>query len=164
MAIISKKKFNKIEFYKFKAQGTIFSKQILDRFIEKGFLVGYLGNAVYINTHLVATYKKEKGKRVKILNKQFEQLLGFVKEKIKEGKEIILGGDFNFNSNSRNYKEITKILVDNTLKPILKIKSEYKYGQRDFIFSSKKESENYEEPLYPFYVSDHPGVSVELIS
>jgi hypothetical protein len=56
LVIISKKEFDKIEFHKFESQGTIFTRQITDRIIEKGFLVGYIGDRVYINTHLVCTY------------------------------------------------------------------------------------------------------------
>jgi exonuclease III len=174
LTIISKKELDKIEFYKFKAQGAIFSLQITDRLIEKGFLVGYLGNTVYMNTHLLSTYGRQSGNNVKSLNKQFEQLFDFVKEKIKEGKKIIVGGDFNFNPNSKNYKEITKILNDETIPPKLKIdqeippklkiKPKYDSEQIDFIFSSKKKCKNYKEPIYPIFVSDHPGIGIELLS
>ncbi len=167
LIIISKKKFDKIEFYKFKEQGRIFSKQIIDRIIEKGFLVGYKGKEVYINTHLVATYRNESGKTVENLNKQFQELLKFIKQQIKKKKKIILAGDFNFTPHSNNYKSITKLLTDNTKKPEKQIKTEhrkkYHYGEKDFIFSSFKKSKNYSEPSYPIFVSDHPGISVEII-
>lgn len=114
LAIISKKKFDKIEFYKFKEQGSIFSKQLIDRIIEKGFLVGYKGKEVYINTHLVATYRNERGKAVENLNRQFEELLKFIKQQIKQKNKIILAGDFNFTPHSKNYKLITDLLTDNT--------------------------------------------------
>lgn len=166
LVIISKKKFNKLEFYKFKEQGRIFSKQMIDRIIEKGFLVGYSGKEVYINTHLVATYRKEGGKSVENLNKQFNELLDFIKKKIKQRKKIILAGDFNFTSHSNNYKQITKLLQDNTIKQKKEIRvrnrKKYHYGDKDFIFSSFKKSKNYFEPSYPIFVSDHPGIGIEL--
>ncbi|GEM_PF-6297848 len=166
LAIISKKKFSKIEFYKFKEQGSILSKQLIDRIIEKGFLVGYRGKEVYINTHLVATYRNENGKTVENLNKQFQELLRFIKQQIKQKKKIILAGDFNFTPHSENYKLITKLLLDNTKRPEKQIKREHKkryhYGEKDFIFSSFKKSKNYSEPSYPIFVSDHPGIGIEL--
>lgn len=163
LAIISKKEFDKIEFHKFKAQGTIFSRQIFDRIIEKGLLVGYIENKIYINTHLICPYGKESGENVENLNKQFEQLLNFVKEKIKEGKEIILGGDFNFGRNSKNYIKITKLLTDNTTHP--KITSKFDSNEQiDFIFSSEKGSNNYTPSAYNIFVSDHLGIGTELIS
>jgi exonuclease III len=166
LVIISKKKFNKLEFHKFREQGRLLSKQIVDRIIEKGFLVGYSGNEVYINTHLVATYRKEGGKSVENLNRQFNELLKFIKEKIKQKKKIILAGDFNFTPHSNNYKQITKLLQDNTIRKKKEIRAEhrkkYHYGEKDFIFSSFKKSKNYSEPAYPIFVSDHPGISVEI--
>lgn len=167
LAIISKKEFDMVEFYKFKEQGTLFTLQITDRLIEKGFLVGYLGETAYINTHLLSTYGKQNGKNVKCLNKQFEQLFDFLRRIIKEGKKIILGGDFNFNRNSKNYKEIIKILNDETIPPKSKTnlkQIKYDYGEIDFIFSSNRKSKNYTEPIYPIFVSDHPGIGIELIS
>lgn len=164
LIIISKRKFEKIEFHKFKSQGRIFSKQIVDRLIEKGFLAGYFENFIYINTHLVCTYNEKKGKKEKILNQQLEQLLIFIKEQIKKGKKIILGGDFNFNQDSKNYKKITELLIDNTKKLREKIKKRYPHGQIDFIFSSEKNSKDYNGPEHPLYISDHPGIEIELIS
>ncbi len=168
LAIISKKKFDKLEFYKFKEQGRIFNRQIVDRIIEKGFLVGYKGKEVYINTHLVATYRKEGGKSVENLNRQFQELLLFIKERIKERKKVVLAGDFNFTSHSKNYKQITSLLEDNTKRQKKEIKAEhrkkYHYGDKDFVFSSFKKSKDYFEPAYPIFVSDHPGIGVELIS
>jgi endonuclease/exonuclease/phosphatase family metal-dependent hydrolase len=163
LIILSKRKFEKIEFHKFKKQGKIFSKQIVDRLIEKGFLVGYLENFVYINTHLVCTYNEKNGKKAKALDQQFEQLLKFIKEQMKKGKKMILGGDFNFNQNSKNYKKITELLIDNTKGLRKKIKKRYPHGQIDFIFSSEKNSKDYNGPEYPLYISDHPGIEIELV-
>lgn len=163
LAIISRKEFDKIEFHKFKVQGAIFSRQILDRIIEKGFLAGYIEDKIYINTHLIYTYNKEYGKNVENLNKQFEQLLNFVKEKIREGKDVILGGDFNFGRDSKNYKKITNILTDNTTHP--KITSKFNSNKQiDFIFSSEKSSKNYMPSDYHIFVSDHSGIGISLIS
>lgn len=162
LAIISKKKFDKIEFYKFGEQGVFFSRQIFDRLIEKGFLAAYSQKTIYIDTHLIATYESENGRKVEILNKQFRQLLKFIIKKKKEGFKIILGGDFNFNPPSRNYKELTKTLKDNTFHPN-PVKYKYGFGQKDFILSSYKKSSNYSEPLYPIHVSDHPGIGVQIL-
>jgi endonuclease/exonuclease/phosphatase family metal-dependent hydrolase len=162
LAILSKKKLDRIEFYKFEEQGTIFTRQIFDRLVEKGFLVGYIGENVYINTHLICPYEKESRKNVENLNKQFEQLLNFVKEKIKHGKKIVLGGDFNFKRSSKKYKKITKLLTDNTIPPKSKM-NQNNAEQIDFIFSSEKNSRNYVQPIYPIFVSDHEGIGIELI-
>ena len=163
LAILSKKELDKIEFYKFEEQGSLFNRQLTDRLIEKGFLVGYIENKIFINTHLICLYGKKSGENVKNLNKQFEQLFNFVKEKIKEGKKIILGGDFNFKRSSKNYKKITKLLTDNTI-PLKSRINQKNSKQIDFIFSSEKNSKNYTQPIYPIFVSDHAGIGIELIS
>ena len=128
--------------------------EILDRLIEKGFLVLRINNTTFINTHLVHTYFAEKGHRnYEHLNNQLSQLLEFAKIETNNGKEVILGGDFNLEPESSEYNLITNFLIDQTL--VLRPLANYKktYPQRDYIFTSNGTSKNHMKMEYPLYLA-----------
>ncbi|MBT5021804.1 hypothetical protein HOK51_02405 [Candidatus Woesearchaeota archaeon] len=158
LVILSKSVPDKIEFYKFKEQGTWFSQQFFDRIIEKGFLVVRFGNKTLINTHLVATYDaNESHKNVFVLNSQFKQLKTFIETELDAGKVVLLAGDFNFNKDSENYVEINELLTDQTNEISNELEYSEAEGQIDFVFSSNGNAKSVKSVDYDREVSDHEG-------
>jgi endonuclease/exonuclease/phosphatase family metal-dependent hydrolase len=152
-----------IKFHKYKDQGKVLSMQATDRLISKGFLVAKKGDTSYVNTHSVAVYsnnpKRRKQEHQHVSN-QIEELFEFLESQ--KGR-IVVGGDFNFNQDSESYAKIIEHLTDHTKSLKGKLDFDKKEGQLDFVFSNLGIGFNHEVIDYPFVVSDHNGVSLELM-
>lgn len=164
LVILSKTKPDSVEFYKFEEQGAWFNRQLTDRIIEKGFLVARFGLLTYINTHLLTPNGKKEGhKNHRYLKRQFNQLLYFLRNEKKNGQEIILTGDLNFSDGFSCYKNLATFLQDHTYEIKDVLKTEKRSGNVDYIWSSFSFfGENTSKVEYPCFVSDHPGVLVEI--
>ena len=164
LAIYSKKMPLCVNFVKFIDQGKIFSPQLAERRLEKGFLVAEFSDYLIINTHLVADQtKKWTELKLKHTNAQFEQLLNFIKE-TGDAKPIFIAGDLNFCPTNDSYQNATQLdLVDLTSKiPYTYIDKEVKL---DYIWTTKSNTEfktrlvrfNYKEP------SDHLAIYSQIL-
>ena len=106
LAIYSKKNPLCVNFIKFDQQGRVFSQQLAERQIEKGFLIVEFENYLIINTHLVADHSKTWiESKVKQNSLQLEQLIEFVKN-LNSTKQIYICGDFNITPKNKIYKLI----------------------------------------------------------
>jgi endonuclease/exonuclease/phosphatase family metal-dependent hydrolase len=163
LVILTKKEPKEIQFYKYKEQGSIFSLQFFDRLLEKGVLVAQFDDLILINTHLISPYNSDiNGTDYKHNIKQFYELFDIVEEEIKKNKTIILGGDFNFNEDSVQYKEITTLLEDKTSDLSGRIDHGSMQKQIDFIFASEGVVENKAVNIPEIFLSDHPGISTKI--
>jgi exonuclease III len=139
LAIYSKVKPICIDFIKYEKQGKIFSPQLAERQLEKGFLVAEFEDYLIVNTHLVADQsKKWTEPKLKHTNEQFSQLLDFIKTTGK-AKPILITGDMNFAPTNDSYKKAEIIgLVDLTKNlPYSYINKKIKL---DYIWSTKSVS------------------------
>jgi len=97
------------EYLKFKNQATLFSFQLTDKLLKKGYQkikIEVNGRIVTIvNTHLVSLYKYISVKENRILFKQFSELLDGIKTE-RERERTIVAGDFNISLTDNLYKEI----------------------------------------------------------
>ncbi len=99
------------EYKKFKNQGTLFSNQLTDRFLKKGYqkiLIEIDGEKIMVvNTHLASLYKSKSIKEKKVILKQFSELLNDLK---KSKEKMIVAGDFNFQFT----EDVYRVLSDET--------------------------------------------------
>lgn len=144
-------------FSKFYSQGKIFSLQIQDCLLGKGFIDVYLKSQNFhlINTHLVANYDHSTLDQTRI--NQLNQLFGYTKN----FNRVILAGDFNLDEKSAYYNEILKGgFKDLTygLGP-----SYPESGEKlDFIFGFKTTMlKSCEYINYSSRVSDHNGILIK---
>jgi Endonuclease/Exonuclease/phosphatase family len=136
LAIYSKVKPICIDFIKFEKQGKIFSPQLAERQLEKGFLVAEFDDYLIINTHLVADpSKKWTESKLKYTIAQFDQLLEFTKL-TGNIKPIFIIGDMNFTPKNDSYKKAIGLgLIDIT--PKLPYTYIGKKTKLDYIWSTK---------------------------
>jgi len=163
LAIATKEKTNDISFYKFKNQGTIFSEQRNDRIIEKGVLVVRFSDAILLNTHLVSIYDDKNDNEAKNNLEQFNQLKEIIQAEKKSGKTIVLAGDFNFNNESEQYKELTNLLDDQTTSLRETAYLNNQAQQIDFILTNEGRSSKTFINEYESFVSDHYGIVTKII-
>lgn len=135
LAIYSKHKPICVDFVKFKKQGRIFSQQLLERQLEKGFLVAEFDDYLVINTHLVADHsKKWLENKLKSNTNQINELLRYI-QSMNFMKPLIICGDFNFTPSNDSYNK----LIDSNLKD-LSAKIPYTFIDKkvklDYIFSN----------------------------
>lgn len=137
-------------------QGKLFSRQILERFITKGFLIVTLKDGQkIINTHFLCTYS-DSFTADKNQKNQLGQLLNYVKKT----QNVIIGGDFNIHEGSIYYQEFVNRLIDNTKNmgfSYFKRKTKF-----DYIFSSNLITLDKKYIIYPgkVYPSDHKGIFI----
>ncbi len=133
LAIYSKKKPLCVNFIKFEKQGKIFSPQLAERQLEKGFLVVEFEDYLIINTHLTSPHRKSTMDTLKVYDSQIQQILLVSKNST---KQIFLVGDLCFTNNSDNFKNfIQPNFIDLTTKiPYTFLKWKTK---NDFILSTK---------------------------
>ncbi len=147
-------------FKRYSKQGKILSSQISDRILRKGFLDVEVDTDFHlINTHLLATYSKEF-----IYDKNQESQLIELYKYLKQFKNFILAGDFNFDEDSIFYKKLLKELDLNDLTYKMGNTSLTSARKLDIIFHSKpyKEIErNFVDYKAKKYPSDHKGIIVE---
>lgn len=164
IAIYSKKVPLCVDFIKFEKQGKIFSPQLAERQLVKGFLVAEFDDYLIVNTHLVADQsKKWTESKLKHTNEQFIQLLEFIKATGKD-KPIFIMGDMNFAPANDSYKKgISSGLTDLTKKlPYTYINKKMKL---DYIWATKQVASHksrtirytHQEP------SDHLGVYSQIV-
>lgn len=152
-----------VSYIPFRNQARLFNpKQLSDKFLRKGFQELDLGDLVVINTHLAYSYKPGNWTDI-IVEQQAEQLLDHIRERRKEGRNVVLGGDFNFRKDSPLYDAFISELTDLTRDlPV----EEEKYEKIDFIFANcgkLRESSYVQHPSFRgIYPSDHKGVYVDL--
>jgi exonuclease III len=164
LAIYSKVKPICIDFIKFEKQGKIFSPQLAERQLEKGFLVAEFQDYLIINTHLVADQtKKWTELKLKHTNAQFDQLLEFIKN-TGNAKPIFTIGDMNFCPINNSHKNAIKSgLSDITVKlPYTYIGKKMKL---DYIWSTKPIS-NYKTRTIRFThqePSDHLAIFSQIV-
>lgn len=146
-------------FERYNSQGKLFSRQILERFINKGFLTVTLNNGQKIvNTHLLCTYSD-----MFIFDQNQKDQLDQLMKHVINNKNIVLGGDFNLQEGSPHYQMIIKKVRDYTLGMGYsylwrKSKIDYIFGPLNNKFSTRKYME-YAGQIYP---SDHKGIFVEI--
>lgn len=144
-------------FNKFYSQGKIFSLQIQDCILGKGFIDVYLEslNIHLINTHLVANYDHSAFDQTRV--NQLTQLFEYTKN----FKRVILAGDFNLDEKSDLYNFILKRgFKDFTfgLGPSYPDSGE----KLDFIFGFKTNMlKSCEYINYSSRVSDHNGILIK---
>lgn len=154
LAIYSKVKPICVDFIKFEQQGKIFSPQLAERQLEKGFLVAEFKDYLVINTHLVADQsKKWTEPKLKHTNAQFEQLLEFI-QLTKSTKPVFVVGDLNFCPINDSYKKaIESGLID------ISTKIPYTYTEKkmklDYIWSTKS-SLNFKSQI-PRFTQQEPS-------
>lgn len=108
-----------VTFHRYQAQGNLFSQQVTDAALGKGFLETIIEDEesqeelTIINVHNVSIYRPNHNQEMHLLA-QSEQLFAHVKNKIENGKKIILVGDFNFERESMPYRAFVSILDDAT--------------------------------------------------
>jgi exonuclease III len=164
LAIYSKIKPICVDFIKFEKQGKIFSPQLAERQLEKGFLVAEFEDYLIINTHLVADQsKKWTEPKLKHTNVQFDQLLKFINE-VGKVKPVFIAGDLNFCPTNKSYKKaIQSNLGDLTVKlPYTYIDKKIKL---DYILSNKQIS-NYKTRTIRFAhqePSDHLAIYSQIV-
>jgi endonuclease/exonuclease/phosphatase family metal-dependent hydrolase len=100
---LTKEKPIRTEFIKFQNQGAIFSLQLAERAIQKGFLVVELEDLIIINTHLTAPHRKKTLDAQKIHDNQTDQICNYIKDL---PKKVVLVGDFNFSKNDPNFLKL----------------------------------------------------------
>ena len=154
LVILSKLKIKNFYFQKFQAQGKIFSQQITDRMLGKGFLVAHLENGqTLVNTHLVSFYY---GPPEEVDHGRKSQTTELISS-IKHHPKIIMGGDFNFIPTLEEYSLIREHLHD-TAEGDDPTFENYKV---DYIFSHEAK-----KPIQKFIVggdfSDHRGIFIEV--
>jgi exonuclease III len=135
LAIYSKHKPICIDFIKFKKQGRIFSQQLAERQLEKGFLVAEFESYLIINTHLVADHsKKWLDNKLKSNTNQVNELLQYI-QTMNFTKPLIVCGDLNFTPKNNSYES----MINSGLKD-LSTKIPYtfitKKAKLDYIFSN----------------------------
>ncbi|MDD3999097.1 MAG: endonuclease/exonuclease/phosphatase family protein [Candidatus Shapirobacteria bacterium] len=174
------------EYKKYKNQATLFSLQLSDRVLKKGYQKVTLEiegkKMTVVNTHLVSLYKNVSPKERKILLKQFSELLEALKV---EGESTIVAGDFNIEFTESIYRELDEKtnlydpLRDENLVTVSKENSQRKNFYKikrdkrlDYILISKDlKYIGYElilEDLYRLnkkniHLSDHFGLMMEVV-
>lgn len=162
LVIAVKNKTPDVSFYEFDDQGSILSEQITDRLIEKGVLVVRFKDATLIDTHLVSPYTENPDDEEHKNNiVQFNQLLGIIENEMVRNKTIILAGDFNFNNESAQYRQLTGILDDKTTGLGDRAYYSEQDKQMDFIFSNRGSVSDMSINEYASDVTDHKGIVVE---
>ena len=157
----------------FKEQARLFNpKQLSDKILRKGYQEIDLGELVVINTHLADSYHPE-DIADSTVESQAEQLLDHVRERKREGRKIIMGGDFNFRKDSPLYDAFVYEVADLTAG--LPVKSSEGttipcygrgYHKLDFIFANFGQIASSGYVAHPSfgekYPSDHPGIFVDI--
>jgi endonuclease/exonuclease/phosphatase family metal-dependent hydrolase len=133
LAIFSKKEPLSVNFIKFEKQGRIFSQQLAERQLEKGFLVAEFEDYLIVNTHLTSPHSKSTVDTLKVYDSQVQQILLLTKNVT---KQLFLVGDLCFTNNSDKFKNIIKPnFIDLTVRvPYTFLKWKTK---NDFILSIK---------------------------
>jgi len=163
LAAGTKGKPQAVNYTTFKDQARLFNpKQFSDKFLRKGYQELDLGDLVVINTHLANSYTKT-DTADSTMNSQAEQLLEHIRERKKEDRRIILGGDLNFRKGSPLYDAFENELKDLTKDlPI----EERGYNKADFIFANcgelRKSGYVWHPSFRGSYPSDHRGIYVDL--
>lgn len=149
-----------ITFTQFSSQGKLFSEQLVDRMIGKGFLDIELKNGIHlINTHLVATYS---GRFVYDSNQldQINQLISYFQKL----EKVIIAGDFNTDRGGQYYQLMIRYLTD--FAPKIECTSPNGKRNIDFVLGKGIDQKvlsaqliNYPSKNYP---SDHKGILVEI--
>lgn len=146
-----------VRFKAFAKQGRVFSRQLSDRMLGKGFLCVQTNEAFLINTHLVYAYRKPFASD-RAQERQLKQLMEYVRGR----SEVMIAGDFNFAEDSPYYQMIAPPLRDMTRGlGETDLEDHVKY---DFIFTKgmpiPRSSASCVE--YPTAVSDHKGIVCEV--
>ena len=118
LVIYSKKNPLCVNFIKFEQQGKIFSPQLAERQLEKGFLVVEFEDYLVINIHLVADHsKKWLENKLKSNSNQIEEFINYI-QNMNFTKPIIICGDLNFTPLNNSYKKLLAVLdlTDFTIK------------------------------------------------
>lgn len=108
LVIVSKYPLNNISYSNFKKRGSWLHKSIVGHIIKNGILQAELYNEkiVVCSTHLTPNmdYDHSKDNRyAQISEAQLTQLTEITKQFVKEGKHVLIGGDFNIDKNSYLY-------------------------------------------------------------
>ncbi len=151
-----------VAFHRYQVQGNLFSQQVTDAALGKGFLETIIEDEesqeelTIINVHNVSIYRPNHVQEMHLLA-QSEQLFRHVKNKIENGRKIILAGDFNFERESMPYCAFAKLLDDSTSS----LSSRW-----DFVFTNYGKADCAKKADYVThrhcYPSDHPGIMVEV--
>ncbi|MEK6853103.1 MAG: endonuclease/exonuclease/phosphatase family protein [Nanoarchaeota archaeon] len=183
---LTKQTPKEVTFHRYQAQGNLFSQQVTDAILGKGFLETIIEHEelhedlTIINVHNVSVYRPRHNQEMHLLA-QSEQLFEYVKKKIEKGRKIILAGDFNFERESMPYYAFANLLEDMTssLESLLDfignseeetqhihrefVKHPAKGNQLDFVFSNigKTKKSQYVTHISQ-YPSDHLGISVKI--
>lgn len=171
----------KTRFIRFHQQGQLFTKQMADRMLGKGFQHVTLDvkgeNIDLINTHLVVAYSKQSKAQTQIQLNQVDQLADYL---AKFRESLIVAGDLNIKPNNTLYKRFIKKtkLIDQTAgKNFLTAWSRTMYGvekiqvQVDYIFSTQDWKASEQKLICDQthflrgeerYLSDHFGLAAKL--
>lgn len=160
---LTKQPPKEVIFHRYGVQGNVFSQQITDVALGKGFLETIIEDdkedIAIINVHNVSVYQRCWSQKMYLMA-QAEQLLDYVRKKAETGQKVILAGDLNFERESNLYRNFAIMLND--LTSSLKTFDLFKYRQVDFVFASSGNAQKANwvthRGLCP---SDHPGVCAE---
>ena len=157
---LTKQQPKQISFHRYEVQGNLFSQQITDRLLGKGFLETIIEDnkedLTIINVHNVSVYQPHYAQKMYLLA-QSEQLLNHIQKKTENGERVILAGDFNFERGSNLYRNFAIMLND--LTSPLRTFDLFKYNQVDFIFASSGNAEKADWVTHGgLCPSDHPGI------
>ena len=161
--VLSKVIPKKVEFIKFTKQGAIFSFQLGERMIQKGFLVVEFDDFTVINTHFTADHKKNwREKNLKTTLEQTKELLDYVKTTIGDDKKLFILGDLNFTPQNKSYEEMEKLKLEDITDNIPFTYIDKK-AKLDYIFTNFRPFYTFSE-IVPFIKppSDHFAMLTEL--
>lgn len=163
IAVGTKEKARGVKYTPFKTQARLLRpEQLGDKFLKKGIQEVDLGYLKVINNHFANTYNPNDISDSTI-QKQSKQLLELVRERKKEGINIIVGGDLNFRPNSDLYQDFTAELEDLTKNLGEK---ERDYHKVDYLFANCGQVTDagyvYHPSFRGSYPSDHRGIYVDI--
>lgn len=162
LTLVNKKySVSDFKFTKYKNQGNIFSLQLTDQILKKGYqslCLKDLGICL-INTHLVTCYFTPNNPDSNH-SSQIKQLSQFIT--YQKTKNLIIGGDFNFTPDTNSYYQFLKNqkLVDISASLNPSVKQIFTKVKLDYIFLKCQDYQTTSIKYLPSstFVSDHPAI------
>lgn len=184
---LTRQKPKEVTFHRYEVQGDIFSQQITDAALGKGFLETIIEDdnkeITVINVHNVSIYRANYHQKM-YLTAQAEQLQEHVRRKVSKGNTVILAGDLNVVRGSILYSAFAKLLNDaaSSLESQLdfianqetekvqhihynftKLPENQHGSNLDFVFANMGETKKARYVThFGHYPSDHPGIYVDI--